>query len=145
MSSLPVAQTALSPATEMLEDRFRRLEATWLADIEDTSCHTAIVNHPAFREIVSMGEAVVPLMLRDLEKGPRLWVWALPEITGVDPVPPEDGGKIAKMSLAWLRWAREHGYTIKGIEDFCPGYGDVLTRSRARLMPTTTASLVQPG
>jgi hypothetical protein len=121
MSSLPVAQTALSPGTETLEDRFRRLEATWLADIEDTSCHTTIVNHPAFREIVSMGEAVVPLMLRDLEEGPRLWVWALLEITGVNPVSSGDCGKIAKMGLAWLRWAREQGYKIKGIEDFCPG------------------------
>ena len=33
-----------------------------------------------------MGEAVIPLMLRDLEKEPRLWVWALPRITGQNPV-----------------------------------------------------------
>jgi hypothetical protein len=49
-------------------------------------------------------------MLRDLEDGPRPWVWALPEITGADPVQPGDGGKIAKMTEAWLRWGREHGY-----------------------------------
>ena len=49
-------------------------------------------------------------MLRDLEERPRLWVWALPEITRADPVATGDGGKIAKMSKAWLRWGREHGY-----------------------------------
>jgi hypothetical protein len=74
------------------------------------SSHSAIVNHPALREIISLGEAVVPFMLRDLAERPRLWVWALPEITGTDPVPPGDGGRIAKMSEAWLRWGREHGY-----------------------------------
>ena len=57
-----------------------------------------------------MGEAVVPLMLRDLEERPRLWVWALPSITRVDPVPASDRGYIAKMGEAWLRWGRQQGY-----------------------------------
>jgi hypothetical protein len=48
-------------------------------------------------------------MLRDLEREPHLWVWALPRITGVDPVAAEDAGKIERMS-AWLRWGREKGY-----------------------------------
>ena len=69
-----------------------------------------IIEHPAFQEIIGMGQAVVPLMLRDLEERPRLWVWALPMITGTDPVPPTDAGNIAKMSEAWLRWGRANGY-----------------------------------
>jgi len=36
--------------------------------------------------------------------------WALPRITGADPVPECDRGNIAKMSAAWLRWGRDHGY-----------------------------------
>jgi hypothetical protein len=48
-------------------------------------------------------------MLRDLEDGPSLWVWALPAITGVNPVSPDDGGNIRKMSDAWLNWGREKG------------------------------------
>jgi hypothetical protein len=81
-----------------------------MAETARLSSYTAIVGHPAFREIVSMGNAVVPFMLRDLEQEPRLWVWALAEITGADPVPTCDAGKIAKMREAWLRWGREHGY-----------------------------------
>ena len=57
-----------------------------------------------------MGEAVVLLMLQDLQQRPRLWVWALHRITGADPVPATDRGNIAKMSEAWLRWGQEHGY-----------------------------------
>jgi hypothetical protein len=96
--------------TGSVEQRFRQLEAAWLADTAVLSSYTRIVGHPAFRAIVELGEAVVPLMLGDLEKRPRLWVWALPEITGVDPVAPEDAGNIERMSQAWLRWGREKGY-----------------------------------
>jgi hypothetical protein len=110
MASIPKPQTAAAPPAETVEQRFRCLQAKWMAEVGHLSSYTAIVKHPAFREIVSMGEAVVPLMLRDLAERPQLWVWALPEITGADPVSPGDGGKIAKMSAAWLRWGREHGY-----------------------------------
>src|SRR2546430_278085 len=61
-------------------------------------------------EIIRLGHAVVPFMLQDLEKRPRLWVWALPDITGADPMPVSDRGNIAKMSEAWLRWGHAIGY-----------------------------------
>ena len=109
MASIPQTQTPAAPSPETVE-RFRRLEATWTAETGYLSSYTAIVEHPAFREIIRLGEAVVPLMLRDLEERPRLWVWALPEITGTDPVPPEEAGNIAKMSEAWLRWGKAYGY-----------------------------------
>jgi hypothetical protein len=110
MSILPAEQPSGTPAAETLEERFRRLEATWLGEVGFSSSSTELRSHPAFREIIGLGEAVVPLMLRDLEERPRLWVWALPRITGADPVPASDRGNIAKMSAAWLRWGREHGY-----------------------------------
>jgi hypothetical protein len=110
MATVPVQNSPNAPPLETIEQHFRRLEAAWLADTFVLSSYTKIVGHPAFREIIGLGEAVVPLLLRDLEKRPRLWVWALPEITGVDPVPPEDAGNIGQMSAAWLRWGREKGY-----------------------------------
>ena len=45
-----------------------------------------------------MGEAVVPLMLRDLEQGPHFWVWALPEITGAHPVAPPSHITVPKVT-----------------------------------------------
>jgi hypothetical protein len=110
MASIPVKKTPPPPAPETLEQRFRDLEATWTAATGYLSSYTEIVNHPAFREIIRLGEAVVPLMLRDLEERPRLWVWALPEITGTDPVPAGQGGNIGKMTEAWLHWGRTNGY-----------------------------------
>jgi hypothetical protein len=109
MSAVPARPTPDSPQAETVEQRFRRLEARWLAEVGCSSSSTVLRNHPAFQEIIGMGTAVVPLMLRDLEERPRLWVWALPRITGADPVPASDRGNIAKMSEAWLRWGREPG------------------------------------
>lgn len=100
----------MSSSTETIEQRFRRLETLWREETGHLSSSSKIVGHPAFREIIRMGTAVVPFMLRDLEQQPRLWVWVLPEITGEDPVPISDCGDIAQMTVAWLRWAKEHGY-----------------------------------
>jgi hypothetical protein len=95
---------------ENVEQRFRRLEAVWEADTLYLSDAHRIIQHPAFQEIISLGEEVIPFMLADLEKGPRQWVWALPRITGANPILPSDGGNIRKMTEAWLRWGRENGY-----------------------------------
>ncbi len=104
MTTTPVkTNPALEPA-ESVEQRFRRLETLWNSETAYLSSDREIVGHAAFREIVSMGEAVVPLMLKDLAERPSLWVWALPEITGADPVPPSDRGSIRKMGQAWLQW-----------------------------------------
>jgi hypothetical protein len=104
MSTVPTTPIPETPPAETVEQRFRRLEATWLNEVGYSSSSTELRSHPAFQEIIAMGEQVVPLMLRDLQERPRLWVWALPRITGADPSLATDRGNIAKMSEAWLRW-----------------------------------------
>jgi hypothetical protein len=110
MSALPVQHKSAGEAAETVEQRFRRLEAIWKSETWFSSNPTEIIANPAFQEIIGMGEAVIPLMLRDLDKEPRLWVWALPRITGRNPVPAGSPGNISKMSEAWLRRGRENGY-----------------------------------
>jgi hypothetical protein len=110
MSSTPLNQTSERTRAETIEQRLRRLEAKWIAETGHLSSYAAIIRHPAFREIVNMGEAVIPVMLNDLAQRPGLWVWALHDITGDNPVPPADAGQIGKMSEAWLRWGSERGY-----------------------------------
>ena len=109
MAPVPVREKAEGKSTETMEDRFRRLEHTWMSAVGHFSSPSVLCEHPAFQEILSLGKAVVPLMLRDLEERPRLWVYALPQITGVNPVPEADRGNIRKMSEAWLRWSKESG------------------------------------
>jgi len=109
MAVVPIPQAPQAPETDSVEKRLRQLEATWMAAVGHHSSTTKLVTHPAYQEILRLGPAVIPLMLRDLEQRPRLWVWALPDLTGADPVPPSDRGNIAKMSEAWLRWAKANG------------------------------------
>jgi hypothetical protein len=87
-----------------LEKRFRELSAQWEEETWFLSSPPQIINHPAFQAIIALGPAVVPLMLRDLEQRPRLWVWALPEVTGENPVPGEKAGNVTEMSRAWVQW-----------------------------------------
>jgi hypothetical protein len=95
-----------------LEERFQRLAAVWRRDVAPLSSISAISQHPAYQEIIGMGEAVVPLLLRELEQRPDDWFVALNKITGAAPaIPPEDRGKLDQMAAAWLRWGKEHGYT----------------------------------
>lgn len=110
MSTVPAKQASPTPPTETTEERFRRLAAAWRTDTAYISSSNDLVAHPAFQEIVGMGEAVIPLVLRELEKRTGHWHRALRRITGADPVPPEDRGNVEMAAEAWLEWAREQGY-----------------------------------
>jgi hypothetical protein len=100
-------------ATDSAEDlaaRFAVLIATWKERTSFSSKIKTRVEHPAFREIVAMGEKAVPLILADLEKNPGFIFLALEKITGADPVPKESYGKINDMVAAWIAWGRTQGY-----------------------------------
>ena len=110
MATLPVTNSQEASVGETIEQHLRRLESIWEKETCVLSNPNLITGHWAFQEIIGMGQAVVPLLLSDLEREPHLWVWALPAITGENPVDPADGGNIRKMSEAWVRWGREKGY-----------------------------------
>ena len=57
-----------------------------------------------------MGQPVVPLPLRELERNPAHWFKALRTLTGANPVKPEQRGRMKQMAEAWLKWGREYGY-----------------------------------
>ncbi len=109
MIKAPPQSLVRSAAKEPVEQRLRQLEGQWRADTEFLSDAGKIMNHPAFQGIIALGTPVVPLLLKDLESKPSLWVWALPDITGENPVPECDAGNIRKMTDAWLNWGREKG------------------------------------
>jgi hypothetical protein len=110
MASLPVKPFSPTPPPETIEERFRRLAAAWHKAVAYHSSATVRANHPAYREIISLGREVVPLLLRDLEDNHTHWFAALREITGADPIPKSAAGNISKMVEAWLAWALENGY-----------------------------------
>ena len=91
---------------------FAALAQTWREETVYLSSTTAIVSHPAYRKIVAMGRAALPLVLAELRRerdDPAYWFGALRAITGENPVPESDRGDTARMADAWLRWADDRG------------------------------------
>jgi hypothetical protein len=105
--------------TEELEARFNELAEQWLKDTAFHSSSAPIVRHPAYQQIVELGEAVLPLVFRELEQGQMAvhWPHVLRAITGANPEPQPKklpagwiGLDIKAMHKAWLEWGREQGY-----------------------------------
>ncbi len=109
-----MATDITEPQQESAEEfaaRFARLAATWREDTLFSSRPGRDAEHPAYREIIAMGENAVPLLLAELDKDdPDHWFIALYRITGVNPVPKEDAGRIEKMAASWLAWGRAKEY-----------------------------------
>lgn len=93
-----------------LQARFDALLERWLRETAHTSSFHETVGHPAYLEIIALGAAVVPLILRDLEREPKAWGPALQTITGATPVPREHAGRVRKIAEDWLHWAKDNGY-----------------------------------
>jgi hypothetical protein len=99
------------PRAETLEQRVARLLAQWRDETAFLSSSTQIAAHPAYQELIALGQAALPLLFRDLEQTHDGHLsGALSDITGAHPVPEEDRGKIRKIAEAWLRWGRENGH-----------------------------------
>jgi len=110
---LPVGHTLeldISPDSESLGEQFRRLAEEWRNATALHSSSSKRYNHPAYRAIISLGQPVIPLLLRDLSTNRNHWFVALKSITGIDPVAPADAGHIDRMIDAWLKWALEQGW-----------------------------------
>lgn len=95
---------------ETLAERFSRLAGEWKEATAFTSSVTAMSTHLAYQQIIGLGKPAVPFLLAELERELGHWFWALHAITGVDPVPPQDAGDVAKMAAAWVKWGRQQGH-----------------------------------
>jgi hypothetical protein len=100
-----------SPLTrETVAQKFRALADLWREETAHLSSITQIAMHPAYQQIIGMGQGVIPFILQELAKEPNQWFWALRALTGIDPVPPLERGRIRNMAAAWLHWGREEGH-----------------------------------
>ncbi|RUS99365.1 hypothetical protein DSM106972_078070 [Dulcicalothrix desertica PCC 7102] len=105
-------ESKLAPALKQLDKTatFTKLVKQWREENHGVSSTNQMSMHPAYQQIIGMGEAAIPLLLRELEKKSGQWFWALKSITREDPVPLEHRGKTSEMIKAWLEWGRAKGY-----------------------------------
>jgi hypothetical protein len=93
-----------------LEEKFLQLSQQWRQETGMLSVVSKIVIHPTYQRIIGMGQPVIPLIFRELEREPDHWFWALQSITGENPVSVDRRGDIVQMAAAWLEWGKAHGY-----------------------------------
>jgi hypothetical protein len=115
-----VHSTSRTPAQAELTDesvfpvpsisQFEALARQWRSDTRFASSTTEIAMHPAYQRIIGLGPAAVPFILAELRREPGPWFWALAAITGADPVPQADRGKLDSMTQAWLAWGEAQGF-----------------------------------
>jgi hypothetical protein len=108
LSEETAALERVAAAKAMLAD-FRKLTAEWRQAVVVLSSDDARMRHPACRRIVQLGREAVPLILAELERDAWHWGGVLAEITGEQPVAPDDAGRIERVAVAWLGWARDRG------------------------------------
>jgi len=115
MSTVPVREVPhAAPTAVMVEQRVGQLLATWREQTGFLSSSSALVAHPAYRELITLGTAALPFLFRDMEQTfDGHLSSALVAITGAQPVLSGDGGKIRLVAERWLSWARENGYQVK--------------------------------
>ncbi|MBI3735760.1 hypothetical protein HY256_04520 [Candidatus Sumerlaeota bacterium] len=81
----------------------------WKSETLFISSLTEITMHPAYQQIIGMGFAAVPLILKELAAAPNHWFWALTAITGENPASEVAQGRMDEMRDAWLKWGRRYG------------------------------------
>ena len=90
--------------------RFTELADQWEWETVLYSNTALACRHPAYQEIISMGEPAVPLILERLRGERGHWDCALADITGESPVKRSDWGYIAAIKASWLEWGEANGY-----------------------------------
>jgi len=89
---------------------FHRLTDQWRRETRHMSSVHDIIMHPAYQQIIGLGEKAIPLILNELRERLDHWFWALMMITRESPVPQEEYGKMTLMRDIWLEWGKRKGY-----------------------------------
>ncbi|MDP6422106.1 MAG: hypothetical protein FI707_13325 [SAR202 cluster bacterium] len=101
---------ANSPDEPILRDKFRRLAKTWRDETGMYSVDVKKIAHPAYREIIELGDQAIPLILADLEQHGGHWHHALEAILGYSPIKGDAKINLRELKERWLAWGREKGY-----------------------------------
>ncbi len=67
-------------------------------------------SHPIYKKLIACGKPAIPFLLKDLRNNPLKWFQALHEISGENPIPDQDAGRVKKMIDLWLAWGKGKGY-----------------------------------
>ena len=106
-----ILQFAKGDLTEImpiaLRERFDTLVRQWTEETRLSSSMREICTHPAYQEVIRLGEYVIPLIVEEMSMGELHWSWALSQITGQNPAANTESPRAA--TDVWLQWIQDHG------------------------------------
>ena len=105
---VPTVETDSVPIA--LHRQFTELVTSWRAETAGLSSPRAIAGHPAYQQIIDLGEPAIPLILQDMKENGGWWYPALRTLTGENPVPESAKGNPPLNDEAWLQWGLDNGY-----------------------------------
>jgi hypothetical protein len=93
------------------EKTFKYLLEKWKSETKYMSSLGDMSKRESFQKIVEMGHDAIPFILKELEQEGSHIFYALHLITGENPIPKEDAGKIKQICDTWVLWGKAKGYT----------------------------------
>ena len=108
-NDVPAEVNGRRDTQETIEARFSRLADEWSRTTAHISSVNDLINDSSYQKIITMGWAVIPYLLNDLEQNQRFWYPALAAITGLRPFDNRDASNYRRMTDAWIRWGKRKG------------------------------------
>jgi hypothetical protein len=95
-----------------LEATLDDLETKWRRETSFLSSMSAKIDNQWYQKIIALGQPVIPLLLRRLQKTPDHWFEALRKLTSENPARdrPEIRGNLQAIADCWIAWGEEHDY-----------------------------------
>lgn len=90
--------------------KFDSLAARWISERPRGANVHSMIDTPAYREIIEMGDKAIRPILLQLKNRPTHWFHALHAITNQNPVPADAEGNVKQMAEAWIKWGKSQGY-----------------------------------
>ena len=96
---------------EAAAQEFLRLIRQWREESGGYSSPKKIISSPAYQQVIAMGEAAVPLILKEIQASRGMFLeYALRKITGADATDESMRGQVELINEAWVKWGRDHKY-----------------------------------
>ncbi len=92
--------------TLLMELKFQLLAEKWREESRFFSFTKDIVATESYQRIIQMGTPIIPFIIKELERNPKHWFYALKQLTNENPVKAKSKGNIKLMANDWIEWGK---------------------------------------
>lgn len=84
--------------------KFKHFKNEWIKQTRYHSNPELVYSNENYKEIINLGDKVVPFLIKDLDENDGDWLFALSSILNIDPVNEENRGNWNKMKKDWNKY-----------------------------------------